>query len=300
MGKSQMYITCVQPGAAAFLIDHGRPGQSALAIPTSGAADRRAAKRLRDILALPPEAVMIECSLRGGQWLLSGQGQIAIGGADMPWKLNGRPLEAYTTIDIAGDYLLDGGTASCGCRSYIAIRGEWKVPKIMGSVSPGLPGIGPITKGWQATIDTWPVLDYFSDFDPYQHCPKFPLHFPVSPGPEWSLLQAEEQALLLEKAFRVSPESNRQGLRLQLAAPNEAQNKWPQRSELRQMISSPVLPGTIQLTPDGLLLLLCDAQTVGGFPRVLLLSEAEATDLAAQLKAGDELHFSLSGLTRSA
>ncbi len=280
----------MQPGGGAFLVDHGRPGLAALAIPASGAADRRAAIRLRDILALPSEAVMIECSLRGGQWLLSGQGQIAIGGADMPWKLNGRPLEAYTTIDMEGDYLLDGGTASCGCRSYIAIRGEWQVPKIMGSVSPGIPGIGAITKGWQATIDTWPVLDYFSDFDPYQHCPKFPLHFPVSPGPEWSLLQAEEQALLLGKAFRVSPESNRQGLRLQ--PERDAQNNWPQRSELRRMISSPVLPGTIQLTPDGLLLLLCDAQSVGGFPRVLLLSDAEATDLAAQLKAGDELHFS--------
>lgn len=291
MNTYQINISCMQPGAAAFLVDHGRPGQRALAIPLAGAADRRAANRLRNILELPAEAVMIECSLSGGQWLLSGKGQIAIGGADMPWKLNGRPLEAYTTIDIDGDYLLDGGTASCGCRSYIAIRGEWIVPKMLGSVSPGIPGVLPIAKGWQANVKTWPELDYFSDFDPYQHCPEFPLSFRAMAGPEWHLLNTQEQELLLQKPFKVLADSNRQGLRLQ--ANSSEQEKWPNRSELRQMISSAVLPGTVQLTPDGLILLLCDAQTVGGFPRILLLPEAEATDIAAQLKAGDELSFCL-------
>lgn len=286
--KTQLTIHCVQTGGGAYLVDQGRPGQRAWGIPRSGAADRRAANRLREILELPPEAVLLECALVGGQWLLSGRGQLAIGGADMPWKLNGRPIEAYTTIDLDGDYLLDGGQTNCGCRSYIALRGEWQVPLILGSVSPGVPGIQAIQNGWEAIINCWKEVDYTSDFDPYQHCPRFPLQFAVLPGPEWALLEPSMQANLLKATWKIQTNSNRQGLRLQS---EELIATWSKDPLLSSMISSAVLPGTIQLTPSGLVLLLCDAQTVGGFPRVLLLAREEDIDVAGQLKQGDPLRL---------
>ncbi len=291
--KNQLTIHCIQAGGGVYLVDQGRPGQRAMGIPRGGAADRRAANRLREILELPPEAILLECSLVGGQWLLSGRGQLAIGGADMPWKLNGRPLEAYTTIDLDGDYLLDGGQANCGCRSYIALRGEWQVPRVLGSVSPGVPGIQSIRKGWEAQLISWEELAYTSDFDPYQHCPRFPLQFAVLPGPEWSLLPTSVQANILQAAWVVQANSDRQGLRLASAelASSWPQASLPQASSLSNMISSAVLPGTIQLTPSGLILLLCDAQTVGGFPRVLLLAQEVAVDVAGQLKQGDALQL---------
>ncbi len=280
-----MQISCVQPGAGARLVDQGRPGMRAAGIPAGGAADRRAADRARTILELPPEAVLLELTLSGGQWLLSGKGQVILTGADMNWRLNGRPAEAYTTLDIDGDFLLDGGFAQRGCRAYLGIRGEWEVPKILDSVSPGVPGITKIEAGWTANVATWSELDYTSDLEPYQHCPELPLKLEVIPGPEWNLLPEKAQEALLSEAYEVGKDSSRQGLRLE--------GQVESKPALPDLISSPVLPGTIQLTPSGPILLLNDAHTLGGFPRVLLLAENESIDAAGQLKVGDGLQLVL-------
>tara|TARA_Y100000385_G_C12612224_1_gene433472 strand:- start:53 stop:409 length:357 start_codon:yes stop_codon:yes gene_type:complete len=64
-------------------------------------------------------------------------------------------------------------------------------------------------------------------------------------------------------------------------------------------LSRAVLPGTIQLPPDGKpILLLCDAQTIGGYP---VLGKVIAADLprAAQLRPGDSVCFSETSLAEA-
>lgn len=58
------------------------------------------------------------------------------------------------------------------------------------------------------------------------------------------------------------------------------------------MLSTPVLPGTVQLSPSGPLLLGPDAQTLGGYPRALLLARPEQLAQAYQLRPGQTLCFS--------
>jgi len=59
------------------------------------------------------------------------------------------------------------------------------------------------------------------------------------------------------------------------------------------MLSSPVLPGTVQLSPAGPILLGPDAQTVGGYPRVLLVPDAEVQSMASQVAIGETVAFRL-------
>lgn len=284
-------ITCISSGQSALLVDHGREGQRKQGIARGGAADRRAAGRVHEILQLPPQTPLLEFTFTGGQWLINGKGQICLGGADMNWKLNGRPTEAYTIIDLDGDYLLDGDFARRGCRAYLGIRGQWQLPLQLGSVSPGLPGQTVIKKGWSTNTITLPELDYYSDLDPYQHCPALPYSFKVIPGPEWHWLTPDEQQSLLANHYTIGRESNRQGVRLETnpatATLNFATLKFP------SLISSPVLPATIQLTQSGPILLGCDAQTLGGFPRILLLAKDADLDVAGQLKPGDEVRIAI-------
>lgn len=155
----------------------------------------------------------------------------------------------------------------------------------MGSVSPGLPEIPQITTAWSATIKAGNEVPYTSDLDIYQHCPAELTSLKVLPGPEWSLLNQAEQAQLLETTFTVGQESNRQGLRLD----------WPAEMpayELPTLISSPVIPGTVQLTNNGPIVLMKDAHTIGGFPRILVASIDDIAPLA-QLKPGDKVGFVL-------
>lgn len=55
-------------------------------------------------------------------------------------------------------------------------------------------------------------------------------------------------------------------------------------NSLSPIITSAVLPGTVQWTPNGhLIILMRDAQTTGGYPRILQLSES-AINLLSQKK----------------
>lgn len=293
--KDQIRIECIQSGGGTWLVDNGRRGMRHAGIPSGGPADRRVASRLRKILELSEDTPLLEFTLSGGQWLISGKGQIALGGADIPWKLNGRPAEVYTILDVDGDYLLDGGSAKCGCRGYLAIRGKWAANKKMESVSPGIPGISPLHRGWSTQIQSLDELAYFSDLDPYQHCPDFPLQFGVIPGPEWDMLTEGEKSAFLSATYRVEKNSDRQGLRIAATSladqAGQADFEVPQLTN--RLLSSPVLPGTLQWSPGGGLLLLHDAHTLGGFPRLLLLDKAADIDLCGQLQPGDEFTFRL-------
>ncbi len=58
-------------------------------------------------------------------------------------------------------------------------------------------------------------------------------------------------------------------------------------------LTSATLPGTVQVTPGGkLIILMRDGQTTGGYPRILQLSE-EAIDRLAQKTFGDVISISL-------
>ena len=64
-------------------------------------------------------------------------------------------------------------------------------------------------------------------------------------------------------------------------------------NDLKPIITSAVLPGTVQLTPSGkLIVLMRDCQTTGGYPRVLQL-KALALDVLAQKFTGNNIEFVL-------
>ena len=61
----------------------------------------------------------------------------------------------------------------------------------------------------------------------------------------------------------------------------------------QEIITAPVRPGTVQLTPSGqCLVLMRDAQTTGGYPRILQLSE-KAINMLAQKQTGTQIAFKL-------
>ena len=104
-------------------------------------------------------------------------------------------------------------------------------------------------------------------------------------GPEWNLLSLETQRNLEQIIFRVSAQSNRMGLRLESQL---LETHFP-----GEMRSSAVLPGTVQLPPGGrLIVLLQDAGTVGGYPRILSVAAVDLPRLAV-MAVGSEFRVQL-------
>ncbi|TXF85419.1 biotin-dependent carboxyltransferase family protein [Neolewinella aurantiaca] len=276
-------LTCLKPGGGAYVVDGGRPGHRAIGVPTGGPADGRAMAEANRLLGRNPNATCLETTITGGRWLLSGSGQLAITGSDMTWRLNGRVLETYSVLYHEGDGLLTSLPARKGLRSYLAINGHWQLPHALGSAETGLPGIPRVAAGWSVDIRWDVAAGYQTDLDVYQHLPDEAFVLPVIPGPEWNWLNKQQQAKLLSYDFRVGNRSNRQGIRLE--------HPDFKAMGLPSMISSPVMPGTVQLTPEGPILLGPDAQTVGGYPRVLLVENPK--ELAVAFQVGIAQHIRL-------
>ena len=63
------------------------------------------------------------------------------------------------------------------------------------------------------------------------------------------------------------------------------------------IITSPVIPGTIQLTPSGkMIALMKDGQITGGYPRILQMNY-NSISILSQKKQGDNIKFRLVNLS---
>jgi KipI family sensor histidine kinase inhibitor len=110
----------------------------------------------------------------------------------------------------------------------------------------------------------------------------------VLTGVEWNYLDETSARIFKETVFTIGSQSSRMGYRL-----NE---KILKTSKACEIISSPVTQGSIQLTPSGeMIVLMADAQTVGGYPRIAQVCNADLS-LLAQKKPGDKIQFQIVSL----
>lgn len=104
-------------------------------------------------------------------------------------------------------------------------------------------------------------------------------------GPEHGWFTEAAQTILASADFELTGMSNRMGYRFNGTA--------LQRSNSQELLSTAVVPGTIQVSPDGqLLILMADAQTTGGYPRIGQVIRIDIP-LLAQKPAGSQIRFTI-------
>ena len=274
-------IMILEPGLMTTVQDLGRSGFRSSGVPSSGAADRVSAILANSILGNPENVAVLEYTLLGPTLQFKTDCFIAIAGAINNSLARLRPIRVRQ-----GD-TVHLGHVTKGCRGYLAVAGGICVQPVLNSCSTymaakfgGYDGRS-LQAGDQLAIGE-PLVTSFSttwslanDVAPL---PKSPCTLRIlTEGP----VSAAHRAMT-NTTMDVSAQSDRMGIRFHGALP-----PLPATS-----LSRAVLPGTIQLPPDGNpILLLCDAQTIGGYP---VLGHIIAADLprAAQLRPGDTVCFS--------
>ena len=104
-------------------------------------------------------------------------------------------------------------------------------------------------------------------------------------GPEWDLFDEASQEQFFNQIFTIAPQSNRMGYRLDGATLF--------LKEKIELVSTPVTRGIIQVTNEGHpIILMADAQTIGGYPRIARITSGDLSKLA-QCRPGMKLKFSL-------
>lgn len=279
-------IKVLEEGFFTTIQDRGRFGYRHIGVPVSGAMDAYAAHLANSLLENETTAALLEITMTGPKLRFEVPTHIAITGASMPAFINDKEISRYTVVGVQKGDILTFDHPAEGLRVYIGVRDGVLTEQVLGSRS----YYWPITKerslrtGMEIPINTSAHFEpRITDMQMTEtfHKPKIA----VSPGPEMDLLSKNELDKLLRSTFHIAKENNRMAYQLEETVAGHKVD----------MLTSATLPGTVQLTPSGkLIILMRDAQTTGGYPRILQLS-AQAISHLAQKKQGDMVKFKMSG-----
>ncbi len=281
-----MALTVLTPGVLTTVQDLGRRGARRFGVPLAGALDPRSLRAANALVGNDPGAAALELTLRGPVLRFRTGTTFAITGAGFAARLDGRPRALWRAHPARPGQELDCGSCTPGLRGYLAVRGGIDVPLVLGSRSTCLRGgFGGLEgrvlrEGDELKIGGAPAAPPAEDaWRPHLG---EPVRLRVRPGPHARLLSAADRTQLTTAAFRLRPDSDRMGARLE----------GPRLESGRpEVLTLPTLPGAVQLTPAGqVIVLLNDAQTTGGYPLVGMVVEDDLGDLA-QARPGAAVYF---------
>ena len=277
-------IKVIAPGFYSTIQDMGRYAYQQYGVPYSGVMDRYSASLANHLLGNSKNAAVIEMTMTGPTLEFLGHTNICISGADMTPQLNSGDIPLNKSIRVQKGDKLSFGKLKSGFRSYLAVSGGINTEPVLNSQSmySGITSSFKLLKNDEIPVTDSPILDTYASLR-VSTAHIMSDHIEVFKGPEFDKLSSSEVKKLTITSFTVSKNNSRMAYQLEQIVENT----------LEPIITSPVMPGTVQLTPSGkLIVLMRDCQTTGGYPRILQLQEA-SLDILAQKFTGDKLFFRL-------
>jgi antagonist of KipI len=273
-----MPLTVLEPGLFTTVQDRPRTGRRGLGVPAGGPADAFSLAIANFLVGNPADTPGLEMTNLGPTLRAEVDLACAVFGAPFEmWLTGGTPFEAGGSFRLrAGEVLRIRGCRR-GMRAYLAVAGGLAVAPVLGCASAEIPlaagttlptaGRGPAGR----TVVRRPVAEFEWNREP--------LLLRVLPGDHLDPFDADA---LFGRAWRVGPECDRMGIRL--TGP-------PLTRPTVELLSEPICPGTVQITNEGLPVVLGPAcQTIGGYPRAAHVVAADL-DKLGQLRPGDEIRL---------
>jgi len=289
-----MGFVVLRPGLLTTIQDTGRKNVGKFGIATGGAMDSYSLRMANLLLGNPPSAPALEITLVGPELEAQQEHWISICGGDLSPTIDGKPVSLWRPIRIKKGQILRFGSCVSGFRTYLAVNGGFSVP-------PVLKGKGTDLRGKMGGFHGRALCK--GDELPVVQVKQKPLHsfrlgeewiphwqesstIRVIPGNEFTSFTQQSQRDFFTDVFQVTPQSDRMGYRLQ------ARDGSPLlRHQQKDVISSGVVRGTIQVPPDGQpIVLMADCQTIGGYPRIGVVATVDLPKMA-QCKPGDYVTF---------
>lgn len=292
-----MKIEVLKPGAQTQAQDLGRYGHQGQGVPVSGVMDEWS-HRLANLLAgNSGDEATLEIVLTGPSLRFEAATRIAICGADLSARLDGRRLRPDRAVDVPAGGVLEFGACEAGLRAYLAVRGGFAITPLMGSrstyVRGGFGGFagralrkGDVLLASDASgrpaargPGVRPILPSSVPREPRGQA--VPLR--VMPGEHWALFTPAARDSLLQAEFRIAAQSDRMGYRLEGPA--------LERIAPGELVSEAMSFGTIQVPNDGQpIVLMAERHGTGGYPKIAHVISVDLPRLA-QLGPQQTLRF---------
>lgn len=274
-------LKVIEPGLYSSIQDNGRFGYRNIGVPHSGFMDQECANIANYILGNNETDSLIEITLKGPTLLFNDNYTISITGGDFNAILNNEKINMYNPVEVKlGDMLKFSHTKN-GARCYLAVSGGIDIKKLLGSRSlyKSITQSYCLRKGDEIKILNKSNKKKLNQSKLTFNIDNFIYAFK---GPEFSVLDQKSLNKLFKNEFEIGV-NNRMAYNLEDKI----------QTGVKSIISSPVLPGTIQLTPSGNIIILHrDCQTTGGYSRILQLDEKSLNNLS-RFKLGEKIKFKL-------
>lgn len=296
-----MIVEVLESGLLTTVQDAGRPGFESEGVPRGGAADLLSYRVANRLAGNPDDVPALEMTLVGGAFRFQGPTWAGIAGADFDAsceRADGAavPVAPWSTTAVeAGDVIRFGATRG-GARAYLALSGGLAIPHVLGSASTHLPsGLGgyrgrALRRGDRLRVrghDSRRAVGFVPDAGSLSHWVSR-RSLRVVRGPQADWFPSGSFHGLSAGEFRVEETSDRTGIRLS--------GPWPTQLESRSLWTEGVLPGQVQLTPDGKGIVLgVDGPTTGGYPKIASVIVCDLPALG-QLRPRDRVRFEPIGL----
>lgn len=276
-----MSLKVISPGIFTTVQDMGRYGAQHIGLSPSGAMDGESLLIGHQLLENESQ-MALEMTMQGGEFQFTESNAFVITGADMRATLNGRAVHNNRIYNAPAGSILKFGGAVNGLRTYLTVKGGFKLPDFHNSVSThtkiqigGIDG-RTLTAGDELLFKQ-PATMKEKELHVYEKDVKV-IRF--IPGRQFD--RFKNVAETLNAPYTVSNTSDRMGIRLE--GPTLEADSY-------DIISEPVQLGAIQVTSEGQpIVLMNDRQTVGGYAKIGTVYFTDLSKLS-QLVPGDSFRF---------
>jgi antagonist of KipI len=280
-------LVVLKPGMLTTVQDLGRWGLQDSGVPVAGPMDDYSHRLANRLVGNADEAATLEVTLIGPDLQADGDVTCGVAGADFPIAVDGVPVPRGRPWTMKGGARLSFGIRRRGARAYLAVAGGFEVPPTFGSRATHLlSGMGPFNGRALAAGDRLSIGSggaATSGAGPPLPLPDGGARVRVVWGPQDDYFTAEARAALMTSRYVITPQSNRQGYRLQGTALSHAGSA--------DILSDATPVGSMQVPASGQpILLMADRQTTGGYPKIATVITADLP-LAGQLAPGDWIEF---------
>lgn len=278
-----IYIETIN--AFAHIQDLGRYGLRHLGISHAGAMDTLALQAGNLLLKNVNNAPAIEITMGGMSLTFDCDTPFCLTGALVEAELDGKAIFSYYRYTAKARQTLTLKRIVTGNYAYLCVAGGFLVPQVLNSCSTDLKAAfggyqGRLLKAGDCLAtglrDTqMPMLGIA------------PINFTnriyATASSEYEAFTTDSQARFWQQGWKLQTNSNRMGYRFA--------EKALELTASLEMLSYAAPAGTVQVPPDGQpIVLMADAQTTGGYPKIACIIQADLGRLA-QTPFGSEVYF---------
>ncbi|WP_172328147.1 biotin-dependent carboxyltransferase family protein [Mangrovicoccus sp. HB161399] len=285
-----MSLTVLSPGPLATVQDAGRGGLRHQGVSAAGPMDPPAFMLANALAGNDPAAAAIEFAGFGGSFRAETDCRIAVTGGRIDLALPGQKGVAGQAYRLRAGEEVRIGAVGGATWGYLAVSGGIAIAPALGSRATHLrSGLGGLDGRALQAGDVLPL----GAFDPFDPClapavsapddKEGPAEIRVVPGPQDDRFSAATLARFAAEEFTVTPQRDR--MAMVLGGPVLAAEGG------HDIVSDGTVPGSVQVPGSGRpLVLMAEAQTTGGYPKIATVIGADLPRLA-QLPTGSRFRF---------